>query len=90
MKIRTKSPNEKFYEQIVNEIKEDFKKRQIERRKIERQWELNLNYVTGNQYCEISANEPIILLLLGSERGFFDFRKGAGIGCGGGMHLFDF
>ena len=49
----------KFYEDIVREVTEDFLSRQRERRSIERQWELNLNYLAGNQYCEISANGEV-------------------------------
>ncbi|MBE5742816.1 MAG: hypothetical protein E7360_05850 [Clostridiales bacterium] len=59
MKRKTKSQSQKFYEQIVKEVKEDFLTRQAERRKTERQWELNLNYLEGNQYCEITANGEV-------------------------------
>ena len=59
MKKRNKTPTEKFYDQVVKEVKADFEKRQSDRRKIERQWELNLNYISGNQYCEIGANGEV-------------------------------
>ena len=38
-------------ERIVREVKEDFSKRQAERRLIERGWELSMNFLAGNQYC---------------------------------------
>ena len=40
---------------IVKTIKEDFKKRQEERRSQELIWELNINYMVGNQYSCISS-----------------------------------
>ncbi len=46
---------EVFYEEIVAAVKEDFERRREERRATERQWQLNLNYLKGDQYCEISA-----------------------------------
>ncbi len=50
---------EKFYEDVVKSVTEDFLKRQNERRAVERQWQLNLNYLSGNQYCEISASGEV-------------------------------
>ena len=44
-----------FYEDIVKAVRQDYEKRVEERRLTERQWQLNLNYLEGNQYCEISA-----------------------------------
>ena len=38
---------------IVRETIEDFKARQEERRSFENQWQLNLNFFMGNQYCTI-------------------------------------
>ena len=46
----------KKYKQInsvVQETIEDFKKRQEERRSFENQWQLNMNFFMGNQYCTI-------------------------------------
>lgn len=43
-----------FEEDIVKEVRQDFLKRQEERKKIERQWQLNMNFAMGNQYCEIT------------------------------------
>ena len=49
----------KFLEDLVAAVREDFLKRQEERRPVERQWELNLNYLAGNQYCELKANGEV-------------------------------
>ncbi len=46
-------------EQIVAEIKEDFKKRQEARRPVELNWRLNMNFVIGNQFAEISSKGDI-------------------------------
>ena len=43
-----------FEEDIVREVKTDFLRRQEARRSTERQWQLNLNFAMGNQYCEIT------------------------------------
>lgn len=56
----TKTNNKKYFyseledQIIVNSIKEDFKKRQLERRNFELTWELNMNFYLGNQYSYIS------------------------------------
>lgn len=50
---------EKFYQDLAKSVTKDFLKRQSERRAIERQWQLNINYLSGNQYCEISANGEV-------------------------------
>ena len=51
-----KNESQAFYEDVVREVVEDFSRRQMERAQIEKQWELNLNYLSGNQYCEIASN----------------------------------
>ncbi len=40
---------------LVVELQADFKRRQEERRTIERGWQLNLNFLSGNQYCDVNA-----------------------------------
>ena len=45
---------EKFEEDIVKSVKQDFLRRQEERKNLERQWQLNMNFVMGNQYCSIT------------------------------------
>ena len=48
-----------FEEELVKAVKEDFDARSNERRSLEQQWNLNLNYLMGNQYCEISPSGEI-------------------------------
>lgn len=43
-----------FIEDLVSEVKADFKRRQQDRKPIETQWQLNMNFLLGNQYCAIS------------------------------------
>ncbi len=54
-----KDEKEAFYEDVVREVTEDFLRRQQERRQAEKQWELNLNYLSGNQYCEIASSGEV-------------------------------
>ena len=42
------------YESIVHEVREDFERRREDRHSLELQWRLNMNYLAGNQYAEIS------------------------------------
>ena len=35
-------------------VREDFERRRSERASLERQWDLNLNYLMGNQFAEIN------------------------------------
>lgn len=40
--------------ELVAEVYADFKRRQEERRRLERGWQLNINFVNGNQYCDVN------------------------------------
>ena len=51
--------NEEKDEEIVNAISADFERRREERRPIELGWELNMNFVLGNQYCYVSGKGEI-------------------------------
>ena len=42
-------------EDLVDDVKQDFKRRQEERRALERSWQLNMNFLAGNQYCDVNA-----------------------------------
>lgn len=42
-------------ELLAEEVTKDFLTRQEERRLIERGWQLNMNFVSGNQYCDINS-----------------------------------
>lgn len=46
-------------QQLVNEVTEDFKKRSQARKPFEAQWRLNMNFVMGNQYCNVGYNNDI-------------------------------
>ena len=46
-------------EQIVSEVIADFKKRQEARRPVELNWRLNMNFVVGNQFAQISSKGDI-------------------------------
>ena len=51
---------EKSAEQLLaEEVMEDFLARQEARKSIERGWELNMNFVDGNQYCNINSSGEI-------------------------------
>ena len=47
--------DKKFEEQTVKFVYETFRERQEARRFLERGWELNMNFLSGNQYCDVSA-----------------------------------
>lgn len=48
-----------FEEDLVQEVLDDFKNRQQERKSYERQWELNMNFLMGNQYCCIGPSGEV-------------------------------
>lgn len=43
-------------EALAEEVEQDFLRRQQERKPLERSWQLNMNFVYGNQYCDIDAS----------------------------------
>ncbi len=44
---------------LVDDVKSDFKRRQQERKSLERTWQLNMNFLCGNQYCDVGASGEI-------------------------------
>lgn len=44
-------------ELLCKEVEEQFLRLQEERKALERSWELNVNFVNGNQYCTVAAGE---------------------------------
>lgn len=48
-----------FVESVVADVKKDFANRQQARRPYELAWQLNMNFVMGNQYCSISGRGDI-------------------------------
>ncbi len=63
---------EKFVEEIVADVTADFKRRQNERISFERQWELNVNFLKGNQYCGINGRNQVV----SDEKGYFWQNRG--------------
>lgn len=45
---------------LVNEVLEDFKQRQLSKRAYENAWQLNINFLIGNQYCYLNSKFDII------------------------------
>lgn len=56
---KKKTKNNEFYESLAAEITADFERRRQERKHLEQQWKLNMNYLMGNQYAEISPTGEI-------------------------------
>ena len=54
-------------ELLAEEVVADFLRRQEERRILERSWQLNMNFVSGNQYCDINSSGEIYE----EEKGYF-------------------
>ena len=50
----------KLYEEIVAQVKQDFKNRQEARLPFELNWQLNMNFVAGNQYCQINGKGDVV------------------------------
>lgn len=48
-----------FEEKLVADVNADFKKRQEARRPLELNWRLNMNFVVGNQFAQISSKGEI-------------------------------
>ena len=42
-----------FAEDIVAEVRKDYERRREDRKPLELQWQLNMNFVNGNQYMQI-------------------------------------
>lgn len=49
----------KFKEDLVKEVTEDFKKRQKNRLEFEKQWQKNIDFLSGKQYSDVSENGNI-------------------------------
>ncbi|MCM1533863.1 MAG: hypothetical protein NC099_04325 [Corallococcus sp.] len=56
---RAKQFADKFAEDVVKDVQADFAARQKMRRPYELAWQLNMNFVMGNQYCGISPRGAI-------------------------------
>ena len=48
-----------FAEDVVADVRKDFSERQNMRRPYELSWQLNMNFMMGNQYCQITPRGSI-------------------------------
>ena len=46
---------QRYIDELILEVQNDFEKRRKERLPYERQWELNMKFLAGNQYCGING-----------------------------------
>ena len=53
--VRQQGEQREYVEDLIKNVQSDFQKRQKQRLSYERQWELNINFLNGNQYCEVDA-----------------------------------
>lgn len=51
--------DKQFTEDLVAEVRSDYETRASERRQFESQWQLNANFVIGNQYCRIGVRGEV-------------------------------
>ena len=56
---KSRKEKDKFIEDLVRETENDFARRRAARLPYERQWELNMNYLKGNQYCDLNLRGEI-------------------------------
>ena len=47
-------------EKVAEEVVSDFESRREARRSIENGWVLNMNFVSGNQYCDVSPFGEVV------------------------------
>ena len=59
LKDEIKRERERYEEDLVKEVTADFECRRENRKALERQWELNMNFLAGNQYCDLNARGEI-------------------------------
>lgn len=49
-----------YEKELVDEILEDFKTRQQERKSFDGKWQMNINFYVGNQYCSQNARGEVV------------------------------
>ena len=47
-------------DQIVRAVTEDFQARRAARRTLERGWQLNMNFLSGDQYCDLDGAGELV------------------------------
>jgi len=60
LKSTDERENQKYIEELIEQVQSDFEKRRNERLSYERQWELNMNFLNGNQYCDLNSRGEIL------------------------------
>lgn len=55
MKTDFSDERQRAEQKLAQEVTADFEARRAERMKLERKWQLNINFIGGNQYCGINA-----------------------------------
>lgn len=51
--------NKEYEKVVVDKVLKDFEERIQERKNLELEWRLNMNFFAGNQYCEITPNGDV-------------------------------
>jgi hypothetical protein len=51
--------NGDYAKELVDDVLKDFSKRQEERKNMELSWQLNMNFLLGNQYCYIDSGSVV-------------------------------
>ncbi len=58
--VNHKNKDNAEIDELAKEIIEDFNIRREERKKFEANWQLNINFFIGNQYCAINGNNDVV------------------------------
>lgn len=61
VKSSQKVKRAQYEDELIDSIIKDFERRQAERLVFERQWELNRNFLNGNQYCDLNSRGEILV-----------------------------
>ncbi len=59
METKIKKTKQTKDAEIVREVWEDFRRRKEERRAFDAQWQLNINFVMGNHFCDINSSDVL-------------------------------
>ncbi|MBR5900415.1 MAG: hypothetical protein IKZ38_03365 [Clostridia bacterium] len=59
-KLLNAKQREEYEEELVAFVTSDFESRQKMRAQLESQWELNVNFLKGNQYCHVNGRGEIV------------------------------
>jgi len=59
-KFNSKRQSDRYIEDLIADVEMDFKKRREKRVGYERQWELNMNFLNGNQYCDLNSQGELL------------------------------